>query len=504
MQKYLMGIDRGTTNVKAGLYDPDGTEVFVYSQPCEEVRSPCEGYAEQNMDRMWLDTVKAVRGVWDQGYRPEDLMAVGLSGQGGGLFLIDEHNRPVREGIVSLDSRVAYAAKVWRQEHSHEKFLELFNNGNPTLPQALLYWLKEEEPKQYKKSKWVLQCKDWIRFMLTGNVNYEITDASNGFLIDQACAYRMDTFADYGIPEAGEKFPPLLRPWEPAGTVTKEAAHMTGLVPGTLVAAGGHDVAMAALGSGCIRPGEMVCVLGTWGLNLMNIRQPHLMMEHYGKVILSAVPDLYLFMNGGSTGMSLDWFTEQFCTEEKAIAKKQGISVFEVIEEKIKNGADESRSQVICHPYTEPLLMMPGYENARAGFYGMTGQTTKGQLLRAILEGIAIEIALFLQVSAKAAGNLDGIYLTGGGARNRLLAQMIADAAKLKVRIADIAESGCRGAALTAGIAAGVYADHGDMENLPVHIKEEFKPDADGMNYMEEKLRQSGRIARVMEEIWEK
>ena len=107
MQKYLMGIDRGTTNVKAGLYHLDGTEAAVSGQACEEVKSPRTGYAEQNMERIWQDTARAIRGLWDQGFRPEEVIGVGLSGQGGGMFLVDESGVPVREGIVSLDSRVA-------------------------------------------------------------------------------------------------------------------------------------------------------------------------------------------------------------------------------------------------------------------------------------------------------------------------------------------------------------------------------------------------------------
>lgn len=503
MQKYLMGIDRGTTNEKAGLYHLDGTEAAVSGQACEEVKSPRTGYAEQNMERIWQDTARAIRGLWDQGFRPEEVIGVGLSGQGGGMFLVDESGVPVREGIVSLDSRVACEAEKWKQEGLHREFLELWKDGNSTLPQALLYWMKEKEPDQYRKCKWMLQCKDWIRYRLTGSIRYEITDASNGFLIDKAYAYQLGVLDEYGISEARELFPELIKPWDLAGTVTEVAARDTGLLPGTPVCGGGHDVAMAAFGSGCVYKDQLSCVLGTWGLNLLLIEHPHPMMEHYGKIILSAVPDMYLFMNGGSTGSSLEWFMDRFCEEEKSEAEERGVSVYEVVEERILEGENASRSSVICHPYTEPLLMMPGYENAQAGFYGMTARTTKGQLLRAVLEGIAIETALFLEVSRNAADRLDAIYLTGGGASNRLLAQMIADAARVKVRIMDIRESGCRGAALTAGIAVGVFRDHAEAGSLPIRIREEFVPDeSGGAKYIEEKMKKSKRIAKAMEEIW--
>ena len=109
----------------------------------------------------------------------------------------------------------------------------------------------------------------------------------------------------------------------------------------------------------------------------------------------------------------------------------------------------------------------------------------------------------FLEVSGNVANRLDIIYLSGGGASNRLLAQMIADTARVRVRIMDIRESGCRGAALTAGIAVGIFKDHAEAGSLPIQVRQEFVPDESrGTQYMEQKMKKSKQIARAMEEIW--
>ncbi len=502
MEKFLLGIDRGTTNVKAALYNIRGEEILVSSQSCEKVKSLQNGFAEQNMEQIWKDTKKAIRRIWGHGICPEQIEAIGLSGQGGGLFLIDEKGVPTREGIVSLDSRVVYAAKEWQKNGLHQKFIKLWNYDNPTIPQALLYWLKEFEPEEYKRSRYILQCKDWIRYKLTNQVNYEVTDASNGFLINAELEYEIDFFDEYGIGDAKNKFPKLLMPWNLAGTVTEEAAEETGLLAGTKVAAGGHDVAMMVLGNGCYKENQIVSVLGTWGLNLLLVKNPHYMMTHYAKLILSASPDMYLLMNGASTGSSLEWFTETLCKEEMEEAKRSGVNVYKIIENKIMSEKNEAKSDVICHPFTEPLFMMPGYNNAQAGFYGMKCQTSREEILRAILEGVALEISMFLEVSKQAADKSVTLRLSGGGATNSLLGQMIADASNMRVQIMDVGEAGCRGAALSAGIAAGIYKNHTEVGSLPVQVKKEYFPDANNTAYMENKMKKFKLIAKAMEMIW--
>lgn len=502
MNKFLMGIDRGTTNVKVAVYDLEGREIKISSRTCEKVQSLRPGFAEQDMEQMWRDTAAAIHGIWDKFIRPENIVGIGLSGQGGGLFLVDKEGQPVRKGIVSLDTRVNEAAKIWEAEGGHEKFLELWGYGNPTVPEALLYWLKIYEQKNYKKISWVLQCKDWIRFRLTGKAFYDTTDASNGFLIDSDLKYKMDDLDEFDLGEMRTKFPELLNPWELAGTVTAKAAEETGLLEGTPIAAGGHDVAMVALGAGCYRKGQLATVLGTFGLNLLVIEKPHMMMQHYSKIVLSGSKDCYLMMNGGNTGAATEWFINTFCKEEIREAEKAGKNIFLVLEEEVLSAPDEAKSNVVCHPFTEPPFSIAGYKNAKFGFYNIVSATTKPQLIRAFYEGIAIEMAMSLEVSRKAVNNLESMRLIGGGAASRMWGQMFADACGIKVEIMDLKEAGCRGAALSAAIAVGIYKNHTSVENLPNSIKKVYEPLDDSVKYMQKKMADFKEIGRTLYNIW--
>lgn len=502
MCKYLMGIDRGTTNIKAAVYDLDGKEIKVSSRPCEKVKSPVRGYAEQDMEQMWRDVSEAVRMLWDDEITPDQIAAVGLGGQGGGMFLIDESGEPVRKGIVSLDTRVAEAARVWRREGSHRHFLELWNDGNPTVPAALLYWMKEFEYENYSRARWILQSKDWIRYKLTGEAYYETTDASNGFLLDGEERYCLDILDKYGLEEAKEMFPPLLHPWDQAGCVTEKAAAQTGLRPGTPVAAGGHDVAMVAFGSGCIRSGQLTTVLGTFGLNLLVIDRPHIMLERFAKVVLSGSKDCYLMMNGGNTGGATEWFLDTFCGAEQLLAEQSARNVFEIVEDEVLKAPHEGRGDVVCHPFVEPPFTMEGWEHARFGLFGVTADTTRPQIIRSFYEGVAIEMALSLRTLAQAVEEIDHMRLIGGGASSRLWGQMFADTCRLPVQIMDIREAGCRGAALNAGIAAGIYADHEDVGRLDASVKHIYEPQKEGVRYMADKTKQFLELGRLVRGTW--
>lgn len=502
MKKLLLGIDRGTTNVKVAVYDLNGKEIKVSSRSCEKVRTIRAGFAEQDMNQIWTDTVDAIRGIWDDRIRPENIIGVGLSGQGGGIFFVDEKGEPVRSGIVSLDSRVVEAVKEWDKDGEHETFCRLGNNCPPAGPVALSYWMKAFEPDNYKRIRWVLQCKDWVRFKLTGEVYYETTDASNGFLLDSQQKYKLDIFDQLGLREMREKFPTLLCPWEKAGSITTDAATATGLLEGTPVAAGGHDVAMVALGAGCYKNGQLATVLGTFGLNLMTVENPHTMMYRYAKIVLGAAKDCYLMMNGASTGVATEWFLDTFCREEKNQAKATGENVFSIVENEVLCAADEGKSDIICHPFAEPPYTLDGYGNAKFGFYGITLNHTKAQIIRAYYEGVVIEMALSIAVLRNTVEKMRTFRLVGGGSTSRLFGQMFADACNTCVEVMDLKEAGCRGAALTAGIAAGVYADYEAIGRLPAQVREVYRPDSDGVAYMSTKIKRFEEIGRLIRGTW--
>lgn len=504
MGEYLLGIDRGTTNIKAALYDLEGKEILVKTTPCEKVKSPVPGAAEQDMDRIWQGVADTVRALWNEGIHAQDVKAVGLSGQGGGLFLADKNGRPVRQGIVSLDQRAANAAAYWQKEHTHKEFLQLLEGGAaPNAPEILLYWIREFEPENYRRIRWIFQVKDWVRYRLTGEPGADYTEASNQFILGEDLQYSLDRFDACGLSDVETKFPGLMNPWDTVGTVTVKAAEETGLKEGTPVCAGGHDVAMVALGAGCVRRGDLATVMGTFGLNLLVTDCRNDEAKKIAKTVLSASPGSSLMMNGGSTGVITEWFLERFCQYEWEKSDGEKSKIFSLAEGEVLHAPDMGRSGVICHPFAEPPYTLPGYENSRFGLYGLTMGTTKAQIIRAFYEGIAIEMALSLEQLKRVEKDIPLMKLIGGGAGSRLWGQMFADACGITVEIPDVKECGCRGAALTAGIAAGYYKDH---ESAPFSgsITRSYFPGSEDAGYMTVKKARFCTLADIMQKDWNK
>lgn len=502
MKKYLMGIDRGGTNVKVAVYNFAGKEIKSVTYACEKAQSPEPGAAEQDMNRMWEDTAKAIQSIWDENILPEEIGGIGLSGQGGGLFLADKNGNPIRKGIASMDTRVAKIAEKWEKEGLHKTFLKQWNHGAANAPEALLYWVKVYEPENYKRIRWIFQCKDWVRFRLTGKAYYETTDASNGNLLDHELMYNFHLLEKCGLTEMKDKFPELLNPWDLAGTVTEKAAEETGLIPGTPVAAGGHDVTMVALGTGCYKKDQLVTILGTFGLNLLLVENPHTMMHKFSKIVLGASKDCYLMMNGGSTGVITEWFLNTFCREEQNKAQTIGVDIFKIVEDEVLEAPQAGRSDIICHPFAEPPYTLEGYENAKFGLFGVTSMSTKPQIIRAFYEGIAIEMAMSIEILRKATKELDSMKLIGGGANSRLWGQMFADACGIRVEALDIKEAGCRGAALIAGVATKIYPNHSAIEKLENQVRQIYIPDAEGECYMREKMERFKKIGVALRNTW--
>ncbi|MCX6995915.1 MAG: carbohydrate kinase, partial [Kiritimatiellaeota bacterium] len=269
MACYLLGIDNGGTLSKAALFDLAGREIAVSSRKAV-MYTPKPGHYERDSDGMWADTAASIREVLEKsGVNPADIAAVACTGFGNGLFLTDKQGKPVRRAISSMDSRARSYVEKW-QAHGEDaqarpKTMQSLWAGQPN---ALLAWLKDHEPEIMKKAGWVLLCKDYIRFKLTGEIQAELTDMSATSLMDlRTCTYDQELFDLWGISEMIGLMPPIVQTAEVCGRITKQAAAETRLKAGTPVAGGLFDVDACGLASGLVDENQLGMVAGTWGHN---------------------------------------------------------------------------------------------------------------------------------------------------------------------------------------------------------------------------------------------
>jgi L-xylulokinase len=501
MGQYLLGIDNGSTVSKAALFDVHGKEIAVAS--CKaDTEYPHSGWTERDMEMLWQSTAHAIREVVAKsGVNPREIAGIGNTGHGNGIYLLDKQGKPLRNGIQSMDSRAANIVDEWNQRNFHAQvFPFTIQSFWPAQPNALLVWLKENEPQNYGRIGAVLMVKDYIKYRLTGEITGDYTDMSAASLMDvRNRCYSRELMSLYGLSEVYEALPPLKRSSEIVGQVTLAAAAETGLAAGTPVVGGLFDVDASAIGAGAINPDQACVVMGSWSINEVLTREP-IIDPGLFMTTLFADPGLFLTIEGSATSAAnLEWFVNQFCGDERAEAKRRGLSVYEVCSEEVASLPPGS-TNIIFHPFLFGSNVQP---TARAGFYGVAGWHTRVHLLRALYEGVVFGHLSHIEKLRAAGANINSARLAGGGSRSPVWSQMFADAIQVPMEVSDGNELGARGAALSAGIGTGIYHDYAEAVQAAVSVVRVHEPDPVHTPIYLARYAEYQRLSAVMKEPWE-
>jgi L-xylulokinase len=501
MGEYLLGIDNGSTVSKAALFDLHGTEIAVAS--CKaETEYPHPGWTERGMEMLWQSTASAIREVFAKsGARPDEIAGIGNTGHGNGVYLLDKQGRPLRNGIQSMDSRAANVVNGWNQSNLHTKVFPItIQSFWPAQPNALLVWLKENEPQNYERLGAILMVKDYIKYRLTGEITADYTDMSATSLMDvRRKCYSRELMELYDLSEAYDALPPLKHGHEVIGQVTPAAARETGLAVGTPVVGGLFDVDASAIGAGAINVNQACLVAGSWSINEVITTDP-IVDSSLFMTTLFAEPGLFLTIEGSATSATnLEWFVTQCCGDERAEAKRRGISVYEVCSEEVASLAPGS-TNIIFHPFLYGSNVQP---TARAGFYGVAGWHTRAHLLRALYEGVVFGHLNHIEKLRKAGGQIYSARLAGGGSRSPVWSQMFADTIQVPMEVSDGNELGARGVALAAGIGAGIYRDYAEAVQQAVSVVRVHEPIATNTPLYLARYAEYERLINVMQAPWE-
>ena len=332
MPQYLLGIDNGCTMAKAALFTIDGQEVAVASRKSDMLDTQ-PGWAEFDMNRIWANAAEAIRETLEKaGVDPNDITCVACAGHGNGLYLVDEHGKPVRNAIGSADARARQYIEQWTADDVLSRVRPKTMQAIwPAQPNALLCWLADHEPESLEKARWVLMCKDFVRAQLTGEVYMELTDMSGTSLMNVGTAeYDDEVLETWGLTNIKDMLPPLRNSADLCGKVTPAAAKATGLAEGTPVAAGLFDIDACGLASGMVDEEALCMVAGTWGCNQYAARKP-VISEDVFMTSCYSVPGYYLMLEGSPTSASnLEWFVTQFFQAEQDKAVAEGRSVYDL------------------------------------------------------------------------------------------------------------------------------------------------------------------------------
>lgn len=459
MSEYVLGIDLGTSAVKASAVDRQGKiaaqESFDYP-----LHQPQTGYSEQNPnDWVMSTTVAIVRLILNDHISAADIQGVSYSGQMHGLVLLDKDNQVLRPAILWNDTRTTKQCQEI-EEKLGKRFVEITGNRpleGFTLPKLL--WVKENEPAIWEKATTCLLPKDYLRYRMTGKLGIDYTDATGTTLLDiNTNQWSKELCEQFEIPEA--MLPELIKSDEFVGNVTKEYAEFSGLTTATKVFGGAADNAAGALGAGITKPGQLLSSIGTSGVLLKYEEAPK--TKYAGQLQMEDHPDGKYYSMGVtlSAGYSLSWFKKTFCqdqtfTEMTKAAEQSSIGA---------NG-------LIFTPYIVGERTPYADANIRGSFIGVDAKQERGDFARAVMEGIVFSFADLLSIYRKNNAQIKEIVSIGGGAKSAFWLQMQADIFNLPVVKLQNEQGPGMGAAILAATGLGWYASIAEAADAFVYIE---------------------------------
>lgn len=449
----FLGLDVGTSGVKAILVDPRG-DVVANTTMGLQLSTPQPGWAEQDPNEWWSATIAAIRGVLAR-YPNGRVASVGISGQMHSSVFLDAHGDVIRPALLWCDGRTTEECREITTKAGGEGVLRDWVS-NPalegfTLPKVL--WLRRHEPAAFAKLATVLLAKDFVRYRLTGAMATEPSDASGTLMFDPAhMRWSEELMGAVDLPMS--LLPDVGGSADALGMVTRDAAAATGLPEGIPVVGGGADNACGAAGVGAVSVGEAVSSWGTSGTVLAPTGRPMVDPLLRAHTFCHVLPDVWYVMGVVlSAGGAFAWYRDQLARELHGHTDAD---------------AQLNNEAAAIAPGAEGLTFLPYLQgertphrdaSARAAFVGLSLAHTRAHMTRAVLEGVCFALRDSLSILQELGLAPTHLLLTGGGARSSFVRRLQADVFGLPVTTVNREEGPAYGAALLAAVGAQAFAD---------------------------------------------
>jgi xylulokinase len=479
----LLGIDLGTTGVKAVLFAVEDGHILADAFVDYPLYHPHPGWAEQNPADWWQATITAIRTCLSTGSQagaqPSDVKGVGLSGQMHGVVLLNETHQVLRPCIIWADQRSDQQSRWMTERVGASRLIEYVSNPALTgFSAPKLLWVRDNEPEIFAQTRTVFLPKDYIRYLLTGTAAMEISDAAGTCLLNvKQGVWSQEVFKAIELDPA--LFPAIIAADAIGGTITAEVAAVTGLPAGTPVAGGGADNACGAVGNGVVTSGLVLISIGTSGIVLAYSDAPQ--VDTSGPIprvhtFNHAVPNAWYLMGvTQGAGLSLRWVRDNIGLPESALARWTGIDAYEYLAQEAA-GVPAGSEGLIFLPYLQGERTPHLDAYARGGWIGLTASHDRRHLIRSVMEGVAFSLKDCFTIIREQGLQLDQVRATGGGARSPFWRQIIADVLGVELVTTNATEGPAFGAALLAGVAGGVYRSVQTACDQTVHVIERTEP----------------------------
>jgi len=484
----LMGIDVGTTGCKAAAFDLDGNMLALAYRDYPLVH-PKPGWSELDAGNLWGNVEQVIRQVNSEvGHDPVE--AVSVSCQGEAVVPISPRGEVLHDFIITFDHRTIPQAQWWEKSLGAQKIFSITG-----MPLHAMYtinkimWLKDNRPDVFTKTAKFLCVEDFVNFRLTGEfaTDWSLAGRTMAFdVVDKRWSPDMLGRAGVNV----DLLPAAHPSGTVVGTVSDHRAEQLGFRKGVIVAAGGHDQPCGALGAGVVKAGMAMNATGTSDVICAVFDKPILtdaMLEGNYCCYSHVNPEQYVTIAFNLTGgLLFRWYRDVFCDKEKQIGQTEGKDPYEVI---ITRASETIRSLFFLPhfvgsgtPYLDSL--------SRGALVGLTIDTTKEDISRAVLDSTNYETKLDIEMLAQARCVITELRAIGGGAKSERWLKMKADCFGLPISSMKVSEAAALGAAMLAGIARGRFKDAHQATQAMVRVERTFEPDPRNTRQYEDKFQQ--------------
>lgn len=470
----LLGLDIGTTNFKAVAFDLAGRPV-AHSSTSTITHYPQPGWAYYDPDQVWERIAGIISEVTAALGEEHQVAGVAICSMGEAAVPVDAQGDWVYPAIAWFDNRTVEQVAWWREHVGADRVFQITGLSlQPIFGLNKIMWLRDHEPEAYNRMVSWLNMADYVAFKLSGAKATDYSLASRTMALDLGRRqWSQELIETAGV--QADIFPRLVPSGEQVGSVTTEAAQATGLPSGTPVVSGGHDHICGALAVGVTQPGDLLDSIGTAEALILSLDQPILEPE-IGRAGYTegvhVVPDQYYVLGGIYTsGASVDWIRDVLLPDSAqpyqelqalaATAPAGSLGVFFV-----------PHLRMADPPHDDPL--------ARGAFIGLSTDSGRAAMARAVLEGLAYGARHSIDVLTQMVGtSIQRYKLIGGGTRNQLLLAIKAAVLNRPLTVVDVEEATTLGTALLAGVGTGIYSDVDDALSHMVYGQTTVEPDAE-------------------------
>lgn len=481
---YLMALDAGTGSVRAVIFNLEGQQIAVGQAEWRHLAVPdVPGSMEFDLDTNWLLACQCIRQALQSAQLPpQAIRAVAACSMREGIVLYDRQGNPIW-ACANVDARASREVSELKEIHNYRFEREVYDCSGQTLALSAmprLLWLAHHRPDIYRSAATITMISDWLAYMLSGELAVDPSNAGTTGMLDLASrSWRPELLDMAGL--RADILSPVRETGTLLGQLTKEAAAACGLSCGTPIVMGGGDVQLGCLGLGIVRPAQTAVLGGTFWQQVVNLPEPLVDPDMNIRINPHVIPGMVQAESiSFFTGLTMRWFRDAFCAEEKILAERLGIDTYSLLEEMAARVPVGSWGVM---PIFSDAMHFKTWYHAAPSFINLSldpERCNKQTLFRALEENAAIVSACNLaQIAAFSGARAESLVFAGGASKGKLWCQILSDVTGLPVQVPVVKEATALGCAIAAGVGAGIYSSLASTGEKLVRWEREYFPDLD-------------------------